>query len=464
MNKPRTRASLFRMASFRLAVLGTLFSTIAAVIVFALLYKATKLAAYEELSPIVASDRADILSDAASDHTTVAAEIALTTKAGAGHTYYALANAQGRILVQTMPMPAAPLTWQSLTPLQDPAMSPGVERIDGTGVRLADGSVLFIGEDATVFATLNRRIAFIFAIVFGAMIGLGLLASILIASYSLKRVSAISEASAAIMTGDLSRRIEAYGIDDELDVLTEDLNRMLEMIERLVENARQVTNDIAHDLRSPLMRLHGRLVHITRLAAAQDSTLLAQELNEALAQSDLIISLFAALLRLSEIEAGALYGGFVTTDLSALVRSIGDEFVLVAEDCGQSLTVVVADAVSIHGDIALLTQMIVNIVENAIRHCPSGTVMTLSLVKAETGTVYLEMADSGPGIPEAERERVFQRFVRLDRSRQTPGHGLGLPLVCAIATLHGGGVKLFDNAPGLRVRIDLPAPSQLLAG
>lgn len=463
MSKPRTRASLFRMASFRLAVLGTLFSTIAAVIVFALLYKATQLAAYEALSPIVVSDRADILSDAASDHTTMAGEIALTNKAGAGHTYYALADAQGRMLVQTMPMPIVPLSWQSLTRLQDPAMPPGVERIDGVGARLADGSVLFIGEDATVYATLNRRIAFIFAIVFGAMIGLGLLASMLIASYSLKRVNAISEASAAIMTGDLSRRIEAYGIDDELDVLTEDLNRMLEMIERLVENARQVTNDIAHDLRSPLMRLHSRLVRIARLAAAQDSEVLAQELNEALAQSDLIISLFAALLRLSEIEAGALYGGFVPVNLSALVRGIGDEFILVTEDRGQSFTVAVADALWIDGDTALLTQMVVNIVENAIRHCAAGTAMTLSLEQAGTGTVRLEMTDSGPGIPEAEHERVFQRFVRLDRSRQTPGHGLGLPLVCAIATLHGGRVKLFDNAPGLRVRVDLPASSQLRA-
>ncbi|OYV25038.1 MAG: hypothetical protein B7X08_07195 [Acidocella sp. 20-63-7] len=442
------------MASFRLAVLGTLFSTIGAVIVLALIYMATRIAAYEELAPIVMGDRADVVSDALSDHVTVAKEILTTIAAGRGHTYYALQAPDGRIRIATVPMPSDPTKWQSLTSLQDPTMPHGVQRIDGIGKALPDGDMLFIGEDASVFAALNQRIAVIFGIVFGAMIGLGLLASMLIAAYSLKRVRAISDASATIMTGDLSRRIESYGIDDELDVLTEELNRMLEMIEHLVENARQVTSDIAHDLRSPLTRLHDRLLRIARLTAVRNDSALAAELETTLAQTDLIISLFTALLRLSEIEAGALHGGFLPVNLSALVRTIGDEFAAVAADQDQVLHVDVADHLYIQGDTALLAQMIVNMVENAIRHCPESTPMTLSLAQTEDGGIRLEMADSGPGIPEADRDRVFQRFVRLDCSRHMPGHGLGLPLVRAIAALHGGSATLLDNYPGLRVRID----------
>lgn len=452
MNAAPERGSLFRMASFRLAVLGMLFSVLGAVVVFALIYKATDIAAREELSPIMAGDRADLLSDAISDHLSVAQEIA--SHAVGGHTYYALADAAGRPLAGTIAMPPNPGTWQAITRLEQPALPPGVQQIDGAGISLPDGSTLFVGEDASVFASLNRRIALLFAVVFGAMIGLGMLASLLIAAYSLKRVRAISEASVDIVAGDLARRIEAYGIDDELDVLTADLNRMLETIERLVENVKQVTSDIAHDLRAPLMRLRDRLVRAGRQAQAQPQ--IAAELQEALAQTELIISLFTALLRIAEIEAGALRGHFAPVALSALLSGVGEEFQPVAEDRGQSLEMAMEDGICIQGDAALLVQMAVNLVENAIQHCPEGTAMTLSLARTESG-VRVEMADRGPGIPAAERERVLQRFARLERSRGTPGHGLGLALVRAIICFHGGNMVLLDNAPGLRVRVDLPS-------
>ncbi len=452
------------MASFRLAVLGTLFSVVGAVIVFALIYVATGLAAHQELAPIVAGDREDILSDAVSDQLSVAREIQLTIKQGVGHTFYALAGKGGNIIVASMPMPDHPGTWHSITRLQDPSMPAGVSRIDGIGTPLADGDMLFIGEDASVFAALNRHIAVIFAIVFGAMIGLGLLASMTIASYSLKRVRAISDASADIMTGDLSRRIESYGIDDELDVLTKDLNNVLDMLERLVENARQVTNDIAHDLRAPLARLQERLQRIARRAEARHDAQLRAELEAALAQTDIVISMFAALLRLAEVEAGAMQGGFTVLDLGALVRAVGEEFVDVAADEGQVFTVEAPSPLWVRGDHALLVQMLVNLIENAIRHCPPGTAMHLSLSLTSDGLARIEMADSGRGIPEAERERVFQRFVRLDSSRHSVGHGLGLPLIRAIITMHDGTVALLDNHPGLRVRAELPALARFNPG
>ena len=455
MTAPQQQASLFRMASFRLAVLGMLFSLIAAVVVFALIYEATGIAAREELAPIVAGDRADLLSDTQADGWPLAREIALAEAIG-GHTYYELTNAAGQKLAGTTLAPHDWNHWSDVTRLEDPALPPGVEQIDGINVKLADGDRLFVGEDASVFAILNRRIALIFAVVFGLLIGLGVLASLLIAAYSLKRVRAISEASTDIVAGDLSRRIEAYGIDDELDVLTTGLNGMLETIERLVKKAQQVTSDIAHDLRSPLMRLRDRLVRIERLALAQGQAGIADELREALRQTEIVTSIFSSLLRIAEIEAGALSGNFVPLDLSALVCGVAEEFLPVVEDQGQSLELAVADGIWILGDVPLLIQMLVNLVENAIRYCPDGAVLTLSLTRMNDGFAWIEVADTGPGIPEADRERVFERFVRLDRSQNTPGHGLGLPLVRVIAVFHGGSVTLLDNAPGLRVRVKLP--------
>lgn len=455
MTAPQEQGSLFRMASFRLTVLGVLFSMIAAVVVFALIYKATGIAAREELAPIVAGERAELLSDAKSDSLPVAREIALG-RPGSGHAFYAVTNAAGHQLAGNIPMPPDADAWRAVTRLDEPLLPPEVQRVDGITTSLPDGEKLFIGEDASVFATLNRRIALLFAVVFGAMIGLGLLASLVIAAYSVKRVRAISAASADIVAGDLSRRIETYGIDDELDVLTANLNRMLETIEQLVENARQATSDIAHDLRSPLTRLRDHLVRIERLVRAQAYSEIAGGLQKAIAETEIVISIFVALLRIAEIEAGALQGQSGPVDLSALQRELGEEFIPVAEDEGQSLTLTVEAGIWVHGDAALLSQMLVNLIENAIRHCPRGTAMTLSLARAGDGMARTEMTDTGPGIPEAEFDRVFQRFTRLDRSRHMPGHGLGLPLVRAITLFHAGSVKLLDNRPGLCVRIELP--------
>lgn len=442
------------MAGFRLAVLGTLFSTIAAIIVFALIYNATRIASKEELAPIIAGDRADVLSDAISDRLPLEQELRQTVAHAPSHTFYALLDARGKLLFANITMPPEPKEWSTITRLTDPQMPQGVQRIDGIGRDLPNGGFLFIGEDASVFAALNKRVAVIFAVVFSALIGIGLLASLLIAGHSLKRVQAISDASVDIMTGDLSRRIEAYGIDDELDVLTEELNRMLETIEHLVENARQVTNDIAHDLRSPLVRLHEWIKHLLKLDAVRKDPVLSSGLEAALSQTTLIISVFVSLLRLAEVEAGSLQGGFTSLDLSALVTNICDEFSAVAIDAGQDLRCAAEANLCISGDTGLLTQLIVNLVENAIRYGPAGGVIKVSLSSDKKSLIRLEIADQGPGIPEEDRDRVFRRFVRLDQSRNTPGHGLGLPLVRAIAKLHGAQITLLDNHPGLIVRVE----------
>ena len=192
--------------------------------------------------------------------------------------------------------------------------------IDGIGTRLPGGETLFIGEDASAFVALNSDIAYLFAGIFGFTIALGLLAALLIAYYSLKRVSAISQASQEIMAGDLSRRIKLYGTDDELDFLTADLNEMLTAMQQLVENARQVTSDIAHDLRSPLTRLQSQLEAARRAAAASALPPPSAELvlTAALRRLDDVFGIFNALLQIAEVEAGVARGQFSLIDLSAL--------------------------------------------------------------------------------------------------------------------------------------------------
>jgi signal transduction histidine kinase len=439
------------MASFRLAVLGTLFSTLGAVVVFALIYAATARAEQAEFTPIIASERADLVSDAAQDGVTLPVEIARAI-AESPHSFYALADAAGRPLAGNIAMPPDALDWQTLTRWDGFPLPSGVLQIDGMGGHLPGGETLFIGEDASAFAALNTHIAYLFGGIFGFTIALGLLASLLIAYYSLQRVTAISQTSHEIMAGDLTRRVKLYGIDDELDFLTADLNEMLGSMQELVETARQVTSDIAHDLRSPLTRLRDHL-ELSRRATAEPAA--SEAFAAALARLDEIFRIFDAVLRIAEVEAGAVRGHFAPVDLSRLCRGMAETFAPVAEDKGQILTTDIEGGLVAPGDSALLTQMLVNVLENAIHHCPPRVPLRLRLFR-QAGEIVIEMADRGPGIPEPDRERVFSRFVRLESARQSAGNGLGLPLVKAVAALHGGQVSLLDNRPGLILRISWP--------
>ncbi|OYV37378.1 MAG: hypothetical protein B7Z80_13000, partial [Rhodospirillales bacterium 20-64-7] len=228
--------------------------------------------------------------------------------------------------------------------------------------------------------------------------------------------------------------------------------------EELVERARQITSDIAHDLRTPLTRLRGQLVLAIRQTHDENSgtAALPELLASALVQLDEVIAIFRALLRLAEIEAGAVKGSFVVFDLSALLLLVAEAYQPVAADRGSDLAVHIAPALTFQGDADLVKLMTINLLENAIRHCPAGTPIALRAWEAQAA-IHIEVVDRGPGIPLAERERVFLRFTRLEAARQTSGFGLGLPLVKAVATLHRGDVRLLDNRPGLIAQVSLPA-------
>nr|WP_256515486.1 HAMP domain-containing sensor histidine kinase [Alsobacter ponti] len=271
------------------------------------------------------------------------------------------------------------------------------------------------------------------------------------------RLETIARTSETIMAGDLGQRIPVRGANDEIDRLSATLNRMLDRIQTLMETTRQVSNDIAHDLRTPLARLRQKLEGVTLRPADADA--LRATVADAISDVDDILDTFSALLRIAEIEVAGQRAGLRPVDLSRLFLDLAETYEAVAEDAGDRLTAEVAPGVTVEGDESLLTQLLANLVENAIRHCPPGARIAMTL-RREPGAAVGEVRDDGPGIPQAERANVFKRFYRLERSRTTAGSGLGLSLVAAIAQIHGASVTVGDAAPGTLVTLRFPLPPE----
>ena len=320
------------------------------------------------------------------------------------------------------------------------------------GTRLEEG-LLVVGRSLAPIDELQEVFLSGLGWTLGLTVVLALLGGIAMSRSALRRVETIVAASNDIMEGNLARRLPVSGAHDEIDRLAETINRMLERIQALIEGLRQVSSDIAHDLRTPLGRLR------RRLEAAQGEALTAEgcaaTLDRAVAEVDAILETFGALLRIAQIESGVRRSRFAVFDLSALARDIMESFEAVAENQGQWIVGHLVPGVSLRGDRELLAQALVNLIENAIRHSPAGTRIEVILENNADGPV-LTVSDTGPGIPAAEHENIFRRFYRLEKSRTTPGSGLGLALVKAVADLHEARIELTDNAPGLRVALRFP--------
>lgn len=325
--------------------------------------------------------------------------------------------------------------------------------------RLTDGSVIIVANDLREVHSVEAVVQQAFLVALAISAGLGLIVGLLLSSLLLRRVDAITVTAEAVIGGDLSRRIATTRSGDEFDRLSTAINRMLDRIGGLVENLRQVSSDVAHDLRTPLSRLRQGLEAADLRAATVEAYRGA--VSRAISETDAILDIFSALLRIAQIESGARRGAFTRVDLSALLRRVADAYVASAEEGGRSLSLRIVDAVSIEGDADLLVQLFANLIENGLQHTPPGTRITLSL-DTQADAVMARLDDDGPGIPDHEWGKVFQRFYRLDRSRTTAGHGLGLSLVGAITELHNGQILLGDNSPGLSVRLTFPLRSSPL--
>ena len=338
----------------------------------------------------------------------------------------------------------------------------GNHRIDtarATILTLPGGFRVLVGRDLHDATSFRDRVSETLAWAGLLTLGLGLAGGIFISRNMLHRVEAVSNTAAEIIHGDLTKRVPLAGSGDEFDQLATNLNAMLDQIERLMAGMRQVTDNIAHDLRTPLSRLRTRL-ELT-LLEKPDAERAAEAMRQTINEADHLLGTFNALLSIAEAEAGSRRQDMAEIDLAEIARSVAELYDPLAEEKGLALTVAAAARITVRGDPHLLAQAIANLLDNAIKYTPAGNV-ALTVVKAGQGAkhgqdIRLEVADSGPGIPEDRREAVFDRFVRLEGSRSTPGNGLGLSLVRAVAQLHGGAVALHDNAPGLTVVLTLPA-------
>ena len=266
----------------------------------------------------------------------------------------------------------------------------------------------------------------------------------------------------AIMAGDLTRRLPVSGSGDELDRLAIGLNAMLGRISDLMAGLREVSDNIAHDLRTPLTRLRNHAEEALRLE--RDAPAYRAALERTIEESDGLIRIFDALLQIARAEAGTDRAGMTPFDVADVVGGLAELYEPVAEEKGFELHVDAAPGTMVTGNRELIGQAVANLIDNALKYGapPAGSTMQPRVdvaTRREGGEVVIEVADHGEGIPETDRRRVFDRFVRLEGARSRPGSGLGLSLAAAAARLHGGSVRLTDNGPGLKVEILLPAPS-----
>ena len=372
---------------------------------------------------------------------------------GLDYTVYAM---DGQRLFGTLPDMARAAGWSDMTGPPDGDEPEGEqEHLIVYSVPLGNRYWLMVGDDIGKVQRVGRLIMTTFGSALALMILFAVAGGVVLSIGFLGRVDAITRTAEAIIGGNIHRRIPLRGADDDLDRLAGTLNRMLDRITGLMDNVRQVTNDIAHDLRTPLGRMRQTLDAARRGARTPEEY--EQAIDRAIEEADAILDTFGALLRIAQIESGTRKAGFRTFDFSALVTSICQTFTPVAEDGDREFSARIAPGLFLEGDRELLTQMIVNLVENAIRHAGSGAHIAISL-SASQQKLTLTVADDGPGIPAAERDNVLRRFYRLERSRTMIGSGLGLSLVSAIAELHGADIALEDNGPGLRVSVSFLSP------
>jgi signal transduction histidine kinase len=324
-----------------------------------------------------------------------------------------------------------------------------------TAARLADGRQLVVGMDRSYADILLGRIRRAFLVGGAAGITAALLAGFITSRRYLRRVEQIAAIAGQIDDGRLDTRLPVTTRHDEIDRLSAALNATWQRTESLLEGMRQLSTDVAHELRTPLAHLRFRLEK-TRAGLAPDSPAYAA-VDQSLNDVDHVLAVFRALLRISQIQVRQRHAGFETINLSQIAATVAADFVPLFEDDGRALHLDIQPGVQLTGDPTLLEQLLVNLMENALRHTPKGTAVRVGL-RQHNGIAQVTVSDEGPGIPENQRERVLQRLVRLDTGRSSPGMGLGLALVKAIADLHEASLELKDAQPGLQVAIRLPCP------
>lgn len=366
---------------------------------------------------------------------------------------FRLTDAKGTVIAGNLPAVPVPAGWSTA-----PAKALG--QVDPVEYRLyagtVDGNGLVVGASSAESDGIARLTLIAFAWAAALFTALVVVAGIFIAVRAQRRLDGIAGTMRRIGQGELAARIPASGRNDDIDALSTQVNGALDRLAALVEGLRQVSVDIAHDLKTPLNRL--AITIETAIEAEHSGQPIASLLAQAEEEGRQINATFDALLRIAQIEAGARRARFATLALLPLLESIVEIYAEVALERGQTLALLppAGALLPVRGDQELLVQLFVNLIENALRHGGDGVAVTLAIA-GEAQAIVVRVKDTGPGIPDEERNKVFRRLYRLDKSRTSPGSGLGLSLVKAIADLHGAGIELGENGPGLVVVLRFPA-------
>ena len=334
-----------------------------------------------------------------------------------------------------------------------PIMRAGIKSLASVQrYELPGGFHLLIGRDVQIRSQLRKMLTDALLWAVGGVLLLATIGALVIRNLFRRTLANISATSVAIAGGDFAQRVRLSGRGDEFDQIAEVINDMLDRIGRLMDGVRQVSNAIAHDLRTPITRARTRLEDAALHADSADD--LRAAIERATQDLDGIVGVFQALLRIAEIEAGSRRSSFARFDLAPLLAEVVDLYGALAEERGIVLRLEAPDSVPAYGDKAMVQQAIANLVDNAVKFSPDSA--TVRLTAAVSAMVFVSVEDQGTGIPPLERARATDRFYRGETARSTPGSGLGLSLVLAVAQLHGGSLRLEDNRPGLRAILSLP--------
>ncbi|MEZ5872430.1 MAG: HAMP domain-containing sensor histidine kinase [Nitratireductor sp.] len=324
-------------------------------------------------------------------------------------------------------------------------------------VELPNGMRMLVGRDLGDPERFRAIVGRALFLALAAMLALGVLTWFVVGRRALKRLDLVSKSTARILAGDHRERLPLSGAGDEFDRLSARLNGMLDRIHLLDDGLKQVSDNIAHDLKTPLTRLRNKAD--TALSEARSTDEMRAALGEVIADTDQIIKTFNALLMISRVESGSAVTGLSSLDLTAIIKDVAELYVPVAEDEGFATRVEIAEGLRVTGSRELLAQALSNLVENAMKYGrdPARKPLLSIAAKTEGRNIRICIGDNGPGIAEPDREKVTERFTRLEKSRTLPGNGLGLSLVRAVAVLHEGSLELSDAKPGLAACILLPS-------
>ena len=329
----------------------------------------------------------------------------------------------------------------------------GRDFVRARAAALADGSTLIVGDEWDSVDQAGRQVLIAFGWALIATLSLGAAGGLALSAHALRRVDAIGSAARAIVAGDWRRRLPVGGADDELSELARTFNDLFDRVEQLLLANKHAGEAIAHDLRKPLAGALRKLESLPRAREDEREAIVAATTADIHA----VLDTFGAILRIGQIEAGARRAGFRPVSLAAIARNVVEAFAAAAEEEGKPISCDFDGEFALVGDPELLTQMLANCVDNALRHTPAGAHIRVE-GRERDGRRVASVSDDGPGVPPADLQRIFERFHRLDAARATPGAGLGLSFVAAIAELHGLDLRAFDNHPGLRIEFAAPSP------